>query len=181
MRAGSGSGKPRRSRVGGRLGERLDEQLDCAADLRPECFGDLLGRGDGFLEQDGEPLCRVTADDVLTADQGEEGVAGPGLLDPGKSIDDAGCGHRAFAGADQSPPAAVGDDAELDLVLAQERLGAVDGRCGPEVVRGLAQRIGRVDDVHERTDPVDTVQGRMGGDSDSAVGRLGLDAGRLAP
>ena len=38
-------------RVGGRLGERLDQQLDRAADLGAEGFGDLLGRGDRFLEQ----------------------------------------------------------------------------------------------------------------------------------
>ena len=105
----------------------------------PEGFGDLLGGGDGFLEQDRQPLGRVTADDVLTADQGQEGVPGARLLDPGQRIDDAGCRHRALAGADQSPPAAVGDDADLDLVLAQQRFDPVDGRRGPQVVRGLAQ------------------------------------------
>ena len=49
------------------------------------------------LEQRRQALGRVAADDVLAADQGEEGVAGARFLDPGQRVDDAGGGHRAFA------------------------------------------------------------------------------------
>ena len=49
------------------FGERLDQQFDRATHLSAQGFGDLLGGGDGFLEQHRQPLARVAADDVLAA------------------------------------------------------------------------------------------------------------------
>ncbi len=156
--------------LGGGFGERLDQQFDGEAHLGAEGFGDFLGGGDGFGEQHRQPFGGIAADDVLPADEGQEGVAGARLLDPGQGVDDAGGGHAARAGADQSPPAAVGDDADLNVVVAQQCFHPVDRCGGPQIVGGFAQRVDRVDQVHQRTDPVGTAQRGLCGDRDQMVG-----------
>ena len=74
----------------------------------------------------------------------QERIAGAGLLDPGQRVDDPEA-VMCPASAHQSPPAAVGDDADLNVVLAQQRFHPVDGCRGPQIVGGLAQRVDRID------------------------------------
>jgi hypothetical protein len=55
---------------------------------------------------------------VLATDQGEEGVASAGLLDPCQRVDDAGGRKHPLTGVDEPPPAAIGDDPDHHIVLA---------------------------------------------------------------
>ena len=155
---------------GGGFGERLDQQFDGAAHLGAEGFGDLLGRGDGLGEEHWETFGGVAADDVLPADDSQEGVSGARLLNPGQRVDDAGGGHAARPRTDQSPPAAVGDDADLDVVLAQQCFHPVDRGGRPQIVGGFAQRVDRINQVHQRADAVGTGERSVRCDRDEPVG-----------
>lgn len=133
-----------------RLRQCLDQQLDGAADLGAERLGDLLGGGDGFAEQLGEPVLRPAADQPAALQQLDERVAGLGFLDPGLGVDDAGGDHGLLAGADDRPPAAVGDQADGDLPRAQQLFHAVNRAGGPAVIERVAQRVDRIDDEDQR-------------------------------
>ena len=116
--------------------QRLHEQFDRPADVRAERLGDLLGGGDGVAEQLGEQVLLPVAGQAGQAEQLQERVADGGQFDPPLGVGDAGGDHRLGAGADDRPPAPVGDDTDPDSGLPQQFLHPVDRAGGPAVVSG---------------------------------------------
>jgi len=59
-------------------------------------------------------------------EQRREGVPDGAVLDPGLGVDDAGGDHRVLGCMDETPPPAVGDDADGHAAGAEHELHPVD-------------------------------------------------------
>ena len=153
-----------------RLGHGLHEQFDRAPDLRPQGLRDLRGRRDRICEQLGQPVLGPAADEPAAAQQLDEGVPGGGELDPPVRVKDAGRHHGLRPGADNRPPAPVGDDSDEYPAGAEQFLHPVYGGCRPAVSARVPQRVHWVGDQDQRTGQLSPHQRAVRPDGHRVVG-----------
>ncbi|MCP9985628.1 hypothetical protein LUX01_01835 [Streptomyces sudanensis] len=162
----------------------VDEEFDGLADLDAEGLGDVLAGGEAGLEEPRQRLGFVVREEAAAAQQGGEGaddVAFGGLV-PADGVEDGGGGDAAERGPDQAPPAAVGDEAEGDAVVAQQAGQAVGGGRGP-VAAGAGAGGGRGAGGHGQAEEADVFGGGLrvgfGGEVGARFdeGEVGADLG----
>ena len=117
-------------------------------------------------------------DAQAAAQQLDEGVPGGGELDPPVRVKDAGRHHGLRPGADNRPPAPVGDDTDEYPAGAEQFLHPVYGRCRPAVSARVPQRVHWVGDQDQRTGQLSPHQRAVRPDGHRVVGRAGLRPGR---
>ena len=162
-------------RLLGRLRERLHQQFDGAAHLAAERFRDLLRGRHRVDEHRRQPVGVLAPGEPVRCEEGREGVPGVGLFDPGLAVDDARGDHRLGRGADDRPPAPVGDDPDRHSGGMQHHLHPVDGAGGPPVVQQVVQAADGVDHPGEGRGGLVPSERSRAVDGDSAVGGDDLD------
>ena len=135
------AGQERGVRFAVELVERRDEELDGLADLAAELLGDLFLAFEGFGEQGGELVLRLSGLETGAGEQGDEAFQGLWLLAEQGCVPDSGTGRGAARRGDESPPASVGDDPDRDVPGTEQHGQPLDGVRRPGAGRGPGQRM----------------------------------------
>nr|WP_306284182.1 hypothetical protein [Streptomyces sp. Termitarium-T10T-6] len=159
--------------------DRVDQKFDRLTDLDAQGVGDLVARVQALLQQADEGLGLFVLEEAPAAQEGDEGADDVPLggLVPADGVEDGRGRDAADRGPDQAPPAAVGEQAERDVVVAQEAGQAVC-RTGRPVAAPVRSRCGGGAARYGHAQYADTlgVRVRLGGEVRSRLDQCEVGA-----